>query len=72
MLYLMSQESAPKSMDPYSDLNVLATLIKHPQSFLPGKLAWLLPVGADSFISSFLSYQVQRVPRQVMAEPIPR
>ncbi|KAM9087782.1 uncharacterized protein AAG666_015293 [Megaptera novaeangliae] len=43
MLYLISQESAPKSMNPYSDLNVLATLIKQPQSFLPGKLAWLLP-----------------------------
>ena len=54
MVNLMSQESASKSMNSYSVLGVLATLIKH-----LGELTWLLPVDADSFNPSILSNQVQ-------------
>lgn len=50
----MSQESASKSMNSYTVLDVLAALTKHLD-----ELTWLLPVDADSFNSSSLSNQVQ-------------
>ena len=53
----MSQESASKSMNSYSVLDVLASLIKH-----LGELTLLLPVDVDSFNTSSLSNQVQHAP----------
>ena len=53
----MSQESASKSMNSYSVLDVLASLIKH-----LGELTLLLPVDVDSFYTSSLSNQVQHAP----------